>query len=74
MLLNDTAEVQHVFRQAFDHLLLLLDSQPTRVKARARFIFETSWTKELEGEKLVKAVWSREVQGSRMFKVKQKLK
>lgn len=35
MLLNDTTEMQHVPRQASDHSLLLLDSQPTRVKTRA---------------------------------------
>lgn len=74
MVLNDTAEVQHALKQASYHSLLPLDSQPTRVKTRAWFIFESSWTKDQKGEELVKAAWSREVQGSRMFKVKQKLK
>lgn len=74
MILNDTAVVTHVLRQTSDHSLLILDSKPQRVKTRARFIFDSSWTKEPESDELIQQVWGRNVQGSRMFQVKQKLK
>lgn len=39
MIQNDTAEVKHVFKKASDHALLILDSKPSRMKTRSRFIF-----------------------------------
>lgn len=56
MLHNDKAEVLHVLRQASNHSLIILISNPTRAKTGARFIFEASWTKALDSEELLQEV------------------
>lgn len=38
LLKNDSADVKHIPRQASDHVMLLLDSMPVRVRTKARFI------------------------------------
>lgn len=70
----DTTKVNHILRQTSDHSMLLLDSRPQRRKTRARFIFDSQWTKMEECEEIIKEVWNTAVTGSRMFKMKQKLK
>lgn len=75
MFLNDNAVANHVFRPASDHSIIILDSKPdkvrTRVKTRARFIFEPSWTKEEECKEIVNGAWEKTMTKSRMFRVKQ---
>lgn len=74
MLSYNTTEVKHVMRQASDHSLFLLDSNPVRKKTKARFIFKNRWTKRLESENIIREVWYQQVVGSRMFRVQKKLK
>lgn len=54
MLHFDKAEVQHIIRQAYDHSLILLDSNPLRNKSKATFIFETRLAKIQESENMIK--------------------
>lgn len=51
---NDTAKVSHGLRQASDHSMIILDSNPRRARIGARFIFESSWTTGQESEEMVK--------------------
>lgn len=74
MLQWQTAQVTHVPRQSSDHMLLLLDTDPQRVKTKARFIFYSRWTKIQGAEELVRDTWKQSVNGSKMFKVQKKLK
>lgn len=54
MLLFDTAEVTHCLRQSSNNSLLVLDTKPQRVKTKARFIFDSRWTKLAECEDIIK--------------------
>lgn len=54
--------------------MIILDSRPRRIRTRARFLYDSTWTKEPDCEDRVRDVWKRTVEGSWMFKVKQKLK
>lgn len=74
MLLFETAEMTHILRQSSDHSLLILDTQPLRVKTKARFIFDSRWTTMADCEELTKEEWEKPVGGSRMFSVQRKLK
>lgn len=74
MIQNNSTEVRHIPRQASDNALIILDSNPIRIRTKARFIWESSWAKEHESEEMVKEACDRTVDGSRMFRVKQKLK
>lgn len=74
MLSYDTTEVKHVMRQASDHSLFLLDSNPVRKKTKARFIFKNRWTKRPESENIIREVRDQQVVGSIMFSVQKKLK
>lgn len=70
MLLNDNTVVNHVFRPTSDHSIIILDSKPDRVRTRAKFVFESSWTKEEECKEIVNGAWEKIMTGSRMFRVK----
>lgn len=74
MLQFDIAEVVHKLRQSSNHSLLILDTKPQRVKTKARFIFDSRWTKLAKCEEIIKTEWNKLVSGSRMFTVQQKLK
>lgn len=74
MLHFDTAEVTHILRQVSNHSLLILDTQPQRVKTSVRFIFDSRWTKLPECEEIIKKEWQKPACGSRIFSVQQKLK
>lgn len=74
MVQNENAEVTHVLKQTSDHALVILDSDPKRVKTIGRFLWHPRKGKEQEDEEIVKEVWGRPVEGSRMFRVSQKLK
>lgn len=52
--------------------MLLLDSKPMRRKTRARFIFDSKWTKMQEYEEMIAEEWNKPVSRSRMFKEQQK--
>lgn len=69
----DNAEVLHVIKQASDHAMLVMDTQPQRIRTRSRFIFDSRWANMQGAEELVRETWEQPVQGSRQFKVKQKL-
>lgn len=63
MLANDTTEVTHVLRQASDYSVIILDTEPTRERSRARFICEARWFNDPESESVVKEAWQRPVEG-----------
>lgn len=74
MIQQDLATVKHILRQASDHSMLLLDTNPLRQKTKGNFIFYAKWIKEQESEDIVKEVWKRPVEGSRMYKVQKRWK
>lgn len=63
MIQNDIVEVRHVVRQASDLAMIVLDSKPSRLKTRSRFIFETKWINGQECDDLIKEVWKNQWKG-----------
>lgn len=70
----DKVAVQHLMKQTSDHVMLVLDTQPERSKAKSRYVFEAKWTKRQETEDLINDVWKQDSQVSRMYRLQQKLK
>ena len=57
MLQWKTAEVKHIVRSASDHLMLMLDTDPKRVKTKSRFIFNSRWAESAEVEGMISKIW-----------------
>lgn len=68
MIQNDVAEVRHVVRQALDHAMIVLNSKPSRLKTRSRFIFKTKWTKGQKCDDLIKKLWKNQWKGQECSK------
>lgn len=67
---NEKEKVKH----AFDHTMLLLDTNPKQPIRKSRFIYENRWIKRLGYSEVVQASWNITLPGSRMYQFYRKMK
>lgn len=66
--------VKHMERQASDHCILVVDTNPEKVRTKRRFYFDKRWIDKPGVEEIIKKTWELECIGSPMFKVACKIK
>ena len=68
----ENAKCSHITTNAFDHSVLLIDTNPMEKKKKRKFHFDKRWLQQEGIEEVIKKTWEKEIEGSRMFKVKKK--
>lgn len=74
LLVYATALVHHVKRQASDHSLLILNTNPNQRRKKSRFHFDRRWVNKPRLEDVVRQAWATDCESSRMFQVASKIK
>lgn len=70
----EKARCLHKEKEASDHSVLLLDTNPKTLRKWGRFIFDKRWAQNQESLDLVKKEWKKHHAGSAMFRLKMKIK
>lgn len=70
----EKARCLHIQKEALDHSVLLLNTNPRAPKRRGRFIFDKRWAQSQDSQELVHKEWMKHHVGSAMFRLKMKLK
>lgn len=66
--------MKHFEKHSFDHMMLLLDTNPNQPKRKIRFISDNRWSKRPGCSEVVKDSWQITVEGSRMYQFHRKMK
>ncbi|XP_027166673.1 uncharacterized protein LOC113766707 [Coffea eugenioides] len=61
------ARCTHVHKEASDHCIVLMDTEPAKKKYKRRFHFDQRWTYEEETNTVISNAWKEHQQGSRFF-------
>ncbi|XP_071925086.1 uncharacterized protein [Coffea arabica] len=72
--LYEQAKCSHLFKEASDHCILLLDTQPEKRKWKKCFQFDRRWIEYAGVEEVISKAWKWEQEGSRLYKLQQKIK
>ena len=68
------AKVLHEVLEGSDHTMLILETNPSLVPRKKRFIYDSRWNKVEACHGIVKGTWCRGFVGSHAFRVTEKLK
>ncbi|XP_071920779.1 uncharacterized protein [Coffea arabica] len=74
MQLYENVTCEHIEKEASDHYLLMVDTNPQQRRGKRRFFFDQRWAKDKASDMVIKTAWGREQHGSRMFKVVGRIK
>ncbi|XP_071916232.1 uncharacterized protein [Coffea arabica] len=70
----EKATYEHVEKQTSDHCLLILDTNPQKIRVKRRFYFDQRWAKDKESDTIIKKAWGLEQHGSWMYRVVRSIK